>query len=209
MRSTTMGLLLLLAQGASAQLLRPEAHPSKVTVLVGETVTVRVTGVVVTWITGGTPFRPWHFKAANTRYIRVEGSFTDPWASTPMRITGLYPGKTKALFDERLDDYVDVTVRCGEEPAIQAAEPRQTVKTGEAVMLRALTPIAARTTFTWYRGAVGDLSAPIAESGPELAFIPPAAGRHSVWVMASTPCSTSTAQFEVEAWTPRRRIARH
>lgn len=212
MRHVVVALLLLSGPAASAQFMRPVAHPSQVTVLVGETVTVRVTGEVVSWLTGGMPFQPWRFKAANPKYIRVEGSFQDPWSLAPMRITGLRPGKTKALFDERLDEttyFVDVTVRCGKEPPIQAAEPQQSVKTGEPVTLRAVTPIAARTTFTWYHGAIGDMSAPIAASGPELELTPATAGKHSVWVMASTPCSTSTVEFEVEAWSPRRRTARH
>ena len=33
-------------------------------------------------------------------------------------------------------------------------------------------------------------------------------GRHHAWVLATTPCSSTTAQFEIEAVAPKRRSAR-
>ena len=206
-RSTLTLLVLALAVSAGAS---NYPHPAvgAVQVKVGETVQVRV-DLVHRW--GGYEFRPVFFESSNPRFVEVRGRMP---VAVPayMSITGVRPGRAEALLlgsDSTRYGAVDVTIVCGREPAIQTAEAQQTVKIGEPVLLRALSPIAERTTFTWYRGLVGDMSAPIAESGPEIAFTTNGPGQHHAWVMAITPCSSSTAQFQIDAVAPRRRATRH
>lgn len=200
-------LLISMAPAAAAQTVLT-LDPGSVVVGVGETATVRVSRGP--FLTGGSRLPALKFASANASIIQVEGSLTDPHWTGRMRITGLRPGKGRALVQgyDPSTVHVAVTVVCRDEPPIHAAEPRQTTKIGQPVTLRAETPIAGRTTFTWYHGLAGDLSAPIAASGPEIPFATSDPGPHHAWVLATTPCSSTTAQFEIEAVAPRRRSAR-
>ena len=205
-RSLVVLALCSLATTASAAWY-PKLDGNLVRMEVGETVKIRVSAVWTgLWLV---PWTPWIFESSRPDVIQVEGAMFNSQPAD-MRITALRPGEAKGMIRPWSTFYsVDVTVVCGNESPVQAAEPRQTTKIGEAVALRALTPIAARTTFTWYHGQVGDLSAPIAGSGPEIAFATNDAGPHYAWVLATTPCSSSTAQFTIDAVSPRRRTARH
>jgi hypothetical protein len=207
MRRIVFALLLLSLSATASAAWYPSLDGNMARIEVGETVTVRVraiwTGLMVI------PWMPWTFESSNPDVARVQGQML---SSQPgeMRITGVSPGHARGLIRPMSAFYsVDVTVVCGKESPIQAAEPQQTAKTGEAITLRAVTPIANRTTFTWYHGLVGDMSAPIAGSGPEIAFATNDPGTHYAWVLATTPCSSTTAQFEIDAVSPRRRSARH
>ena len=206
-RSLSALLLLALAAPLSAGYYA-KAEVDAVTVRVGETVEVRVDALYFPWSV--VEFRPIVFESSNPRFIKVTGRMSLPQTSY-IRIVGIRPGHVQALFATKEGNAgaVDVTVVCGKEPAIQTAEAQQRAKIGEPVTLRAVSPIAERTTFTWYRGLVGDMSAPIAAAGPELELTPNEPGQHYAWVMATTPCSSSTAQFEIEAFAPKRRGVRH
>ena len=177
---------------------------------VGETLRVRIDAAYIP-MSGGMEFRPLVFESGNERLIEVTGKMPLP-VTDFMYVTGLRPGRAQALLLDRngvRSAVVEVTVVCGREPEIQAAAPLQSAKLGAPVTLRAETPIAERTTFTWYRGLVGDMSEPLAASGPELELTTNEPGLHHAWVMAMTPCSSSTASFAVDVVAPKRRSARH
>ncbi|HEX6088094.1 MAG TPA: hypothetical protein VF266_26425 [Thermoanaerobaculia bacterium] len=207
----TLLLLLVLAAIAPAALggyYEPRFDRRRVTVNVGETTKVRVTAAYVyfPWIPA--IFTPWDFSSENSSIAQVQGMLDAVDSVGTMLITGRKPGRTYARarpWDST--NVVSVTVVCAAEAPVQAAEPRQSTRPGVPVTLRAVTPVA-QTTFTWYHGRVGDMSAPIAGSGPELVFASHDHGVQHAWVMATTECSSSTAQFEIEVTSPRRRSAR-
>jgi hypothetical protein len=122
-------------------------------------------------------------------------------------VTGVAPGT--AILTIRNEEYMSTTIDifCGHEDPIHAAEPRVVGNIGRPVTLEAVTPIAHRTTFAWYRGRQGDPSSPISASGPELSYTP-SAGTQYVWVLATTPCSSSMAEFRVDGHPARRRTVR-
>jgi hypothetical protein len=206
-------LLLVIAALAPAALggyYEPRFDRQRVTVAVGETVTVRVTAgyVYFPWLPA--TFSPWVFGSESSSIAHVQGMLDAADDVGTMLITGRKPGRTYARarpWDS--DNVVDVTVVCAAEEPVQAAEPRQSTRPGLPVTLRAVTPAAERATFTWYHGRVGDMSAPIAGSGPELVFASNDHGVQHAWVMATTVCSSSTAQFEIETAAPKRRSVRH
>ncbi len=212
MRRALLPLLLLgMAPAALAGYMTPQFERTQVRVAVGESVKVRVKAVYVYFAFLPTDFSPWDFESGNRRVAAVSGSMVpDPGAMTTMTITGRSPGKTVAKVKPADgNNVVQVTVYCPDEPPVQPAEAHQRTKLGETVTLRAVTQFASRTTFTWYRGPAGDMSSPIAAGGPEIPFTAGETGLHHVWVMATTACSTTTAQFAVEAFVPKRRTARH
>jgi hypothetical protein len=206
MRRLLLLLLVLVAPVASAAWY-PSLETGALNLRVGQSATVQVRAIWTgTWIV---PWSPWYFESTNPGVARVTGSMLTSQPGT-MYITALAPGRTNAYIQNWSDFYrVEITVTCGSESPVQAAEARQATKVGEAVTLRALTPIATRTTFTWYHGRIGDTSMPIAASGPELVYATDDPGVHYAWVLATTPCSSSTAEFEIEAITPKRRASRH
>jgi PKD domain len=200
-------ILLIFAAMPAAAAWYPKMETGAVRIQVGETTTVRVvpvwTGI---WLV---PWHPWVFDSTNPAVARVEGRMDTSWPGE-MRITGVRPGRANGVIQGWTDFYrVEVTVVCASEVPVQAAPVQQTVKAGESVVLQAQTPIASRTTFTWYRGRVGDQSSPLAQSGPEITLVAEKPGTQYAWVLATTACSSSTAEFTIDAVVPRRRSARH
>ena len=154
------------------------------------------------------PWTPWYFQSTNPRVARVTGEMLDSRAGL-MVITAREPGRANAVISGWSDYYrVEVTVVCGNEENVAAASPSLTATTGVPITLRAFTPHSNRTTFTWYHGRTGDMSYPIGQSGPEIVYVTDDAGLHYVWVLATTSCSSSTAEFLIEARSPRRRPSR-
>ncbi|HEX6088093.1 MAG TPA: hypothetical protein VF266_26420 [Thermoanaerobaculia bacterium] len=205
-----LAMLLLLAAPAEAGHYYGKPSVDTARIKVGETLRVRIDAAYVP-MSGGMEFRPLVFESSNERIIEVTGKMPLP-VTDFMYVTGLRPGRAQALLLDRngvRSGVVEVTVVCGREPEIQAATPSLSAKIGMPVLLRAETPIAERTTFTWYRGLVGDMSEPLAASGPEFLFASNDPGVQHAWVMATTPCSSSTAQFAVDVVAPKRRSARH
>jgi hypothetical protein len=207
MRRALVALFLVLAASTASAAWYPSLETGAILLEVGETQTVGVraiwTGLMIV------PWQPWVFSSTNASVARVTGEMLD---SRPgqMRITGLAPGRADGVILGWSHYYrVEVTVVCGREDAVQAAPGRHAAVTGVPITLRAVTPIADRTTFTWYHGRVGDTSFPIPQSGPEIVYVTGDAGPHYAWVLATTACSSSTAEFQIDAVNPRRRGARH
>ncbi len=183
----------------------PSFSPTKVRVAVGETVTVVETA---RW-SGITSYSPidWAFITADRDIADAYAEVINP-SAVEIPITGIAPGVTNLA--RRINGrpgyaYVDITVYCGSEPPALAAEPVVDVKLGEEVTLRAVSPIADRSKFLWYAGELGDTSRLIPFGAPELTFTPESAGTHHYWVMAMTPCSTSTVAFQVNVHRSKRR----
>ena len=180
----------------------PHIQPTYLRLEVGET---RMAHVRAIW-SGvlAVPWKDWVFDTTKRTVAVTSGRMT---SSMPydVSVTGTGPGFTYLKITSFPGEYTFIEVVCGKEDPIHPAEARVVGAPGKPVTLEAVTPIAHRTTFTWYRGHVGDQSSPIAGSGPELSFIPQ--GRtESVWVLATTPCSSSTAEFLVEVPVKRRAV---
>lgn len=184
----------------------PSIDPTYVRVEVGQTKTATVraiwTGI---WVI---PWTPWVFVSSNPSVAQVAGRMDNSLPGT-MYITGVKPGNALATIDGWTSFYsVDIDVVCGREDPIQAALPQQHTLINVPVALRALTPIANRTSFTWYHGHIGDLSHPINGSGFEIPYVTNDVGAHYAWVLATTPCSQSMAEFRIDAHAPKRRLVR-
>jgi hypothetical protein len=155
-------------------------------------------------------WKPWIFLVTDPAIAHVDAVMTTP-AAMDVLVTGLAPGQA-GLYVEGVAvqlAFVTVDVACGSEEAISVATPVVKTIVGKPVTLRAETPIAHRTAFTWYRGRSGDESQPIAgAAGPELTLTPETRGTEYVWVRATTPCSTSTAELRIDAQPPKQRAAR-
>jgi hypothetical protein len=187
----------------------PTFDPRNVRVAVGETFVVTVQA---RWSGISFPDLPaWEFASTDPTVAaaNIEMQTTKP---VDLPITGISPGTTTIAQRSNGhfvgNGFVNVTVYCASEPAIVAAEPRIESKLGDAITLRALSSIAERSHIVWYAGELGDTSRPIPFAGTELTFTPESAGTHHYWVMATTPCSTSSAQFEVVVRPLKRRSVR-
>jgi hypothetical protein len=207
MRRALLALFLVSVASSASAAWYPSLETGAILLEVGETQNVGVraiwTGLMIV------PWQPWVFASTNPSVATVSGEMLD---SRPgqMRITALRPGRADGIILGWTNYYrVEVTVVCGRENAVQAAPSRQTAVVGVPISLHAVTPIAERTTFTWYHGRVGDTSFPISQSGADVVYVTDDAGPHFVWVLATTPCSSSTAEFQIDAVNPRRRGARH
>jgi hypothetical protein len=207
MRRSLLALLLLGLTSSASAAWYPRLEKTGVLLEVGQSTTVEVyavwTGI---WLV---PWTPWTFQSTNPRVASVTGEMPDSRKGL-MVITAREPGRANAVISGLSDYYrVEVTVVCGNEDSVVAASPTLTATTGTPITLRAYTPHANRTTFAWYHGRTGDMSFPIGQSGPEIVYVTDDAGPHSVWVLATTSCSSSTAEFLIEARPPKRRPSRH
>lgn len=206
-RRTLLLLVLVSVATTAAGAWYPVFDPTYVRVEVGETRWVRVrtvwTGIMIV------PWSNWYFGSTHPLIAHIDDVMVNS-GTKDIAITGVAPGEAGLyLHGYALNrPYVAVDVVCGVETAIANATPEVKTVPGKGVTLRVETPIADRTAFTWYRGRAGDLSRPLAGEGPQLTWVPPTHGRHQVWVRATTPCSTSTAEFVIDALAPRQRAAR-
>ncbi|PYQ31586.1 MAG: hypothetical protein DMF56_00290 [Acidobacteria bacterium] len=123
-------------------------------------------------------------------------------------IYGISPGDT-VIPRSTGGYYVKIHVVCGSELPVRAERPVIAGRAGEPVQLRVLSEIAQRTTFQWYAGHIGDTSQLLATGGAELTFTPLTSTKQYVWVSAITPCSLSTAEFEIDVPPVRSRAVRH
>lgn len=206
MRRSLLLLTLLFTAATASAAWYPSLETGALRLEVGQSRTVEVRAIWTgTWLV---PWSPWNFESTNPGVARVTGSMLD---SRPgqMYITALKPGRADAVLQGWTHFYrVEVTVVCGHEDAIAPATPLVTTTTATPVALRAVTDIADRFTFTWYHGRTGDTSFPIGQSGPEIVYVTNDPGEHHAWVMATSPCSTSTTEFTIDARAPRRRTSR-
>lgn len=201
---------LLFATSAHAGGWSVDASPRSLRVEVGSTETVRIyarwSGITVYY-----PWSPWRVFSTRLSVAMAEANVPSPSVYIYVPVTGIAPGKASLYVDGTAisGQYVDIDVVCGEEAPVVNATPVTATRAGVPVTLRVESRMAGRTTFTWYRGRTGDTSLPIAAAGPSLEFTPHVSGANYVWVMAATPCSSSTAEFMIEVPAPKRRSARH
>lgn len=125
-----------------------------------------------------------------------------------MVITGISPGDT-GVPKPSGGYYLTIHVVCGNELPVLAEQPVIAARAGEAVQLRVVSEIAQRTTFQWYAGRIGDTSKLLAIGGTELGFTASTLPKQYVWVLASTPCTSSMAEFEINVPPARGRAVRH
>ena len=123
-------------------------------------------------------------------------------------IIGVSPGDT-VIPKSTGGYYVKIHVVCGNELPVRAEQAVIAARAGEAVPLRAVSEIASSTTFQWYAGRTGDLSQPLATGGMQLTYTASTSPKQYVWVSATTPCSISTAEFEIDVPPARNRAVRH
>jgi hypothetical protein len=203
-------IMLLFATSASAGGWSVDATPKSLRVEVGSTATVRIyarwSGITVYY-----PWSAWRVFSTRPSVAAAEAHVPNPSTYVYVTVVGIAPGKASLYVDGTAisGQYVDIDVVCGEEAPVVNATPVTAARPGVPVTLRVESRMAGRTTFTWYRGRTGDTSSPITAAGPWLELTPNASGTNYVWVMATTTCSSSTAEFVVEVPTPKRRSARH
>ena len=171
---------------------------------VGETRPVRVTARGASIAV----FTPWTFTSTRPGVAAVVGKMDTP-APSSVAVTGILPGTAGILVRPYSElEQVAIVVECGREDPIQAETPERTVDRGHAVTLRVLTPIAHRMAFAWYRGRAGDTSQPLSASGPQVELVPDTSGAHYAWVLGTTPCSSSMAEFRIDVRAPKQRVVR-
>jgi hypothetical protein len=150
----------------------------------------------------------WIFSSVDHSVANVSGKLYSPNTRAKIRVTGLAPGfswiVTGSYPGARL---ARIIVSCGEQAPVVAANPEVSARLNEEVALTTASADLDRTTFTWYRGRLGDTSQPLDASGPAIQFAADSTGDHYVWVSAMSACSTSRAEFHVEVIQPRRRGA--
>jgi hypothetical protein len=200
-----VGILAMVFPGPRPQVFVPDFEFHWMRVEVGETRTVKVTarssGPNAT-------FNPWTFISSTPDVALVEGKMDVPQV-TRVAVTGLRPGRA-GIFVRPFSDFeqVKIEVECGREDPIHADTPERAAVRGDTIRLRVLSPIAHRTTFAWYHGRTGDTSKPLNASGAEVDLVPATAGTHYAWVLATTPCSSSMAEFRIEVRMPKQRVVR-
>ena len=154
-------------------------------------------------------FTPWVFVSTDPAIAHVDTTMSTP-APIDVPVTGVGPG-TAGLYVQGKSPafaFVNIEVVCRAEGPIENATPVVKIIAGKPVTLRVETPIAHRTAFTWYRGRNGDKSQPIGgAAGPEL-VLTPERGTEYVWVLATTPCSTSSAEFRIDVQPSKQRALR-
>jgi len=207
MRRRVLVLLLVSTASTASAAWYPALETGAVRIEVGQTTTVGVRAIwsgiwLVEW-------HPWFFESTNPSVASVTGQMLDSRPGA-MVITGLTPGRANGVIQGWSHSYrVEVTVVCGSEENVAAVNPYVVATTRVPITLRALTPHASRTAFTWYHGRTGDMTYPIGQSGPEIVYVTDDPGPHYAWVLATTACSSSTAEFLIDAKPPKRRTSRH
>ncbi|HEX7831611.1 MAG TPA: hypothetical protein VF787_18290 [Thermoanaerobaculia bacterium] len=208
-RVLLLAVLIALAMPVSATWW-PTVSPRAIRVAVGETTSVTATA----WWSGLTDYGGginWRFVTPDPDIAKVDTTMTTS-GSREVAITGVAPGQTYILYIRNgslnPSGLADITVYCGDEPAVKPAEALVETKLGDEVTLQAMSSIADRSTFVWYAGELGDTSRAIPFGGTTLTFTPETSGVHHYWVMATTPCSASSTAFEVNVRPLKRRAVR-
>lgn len=153
---------------------------------------------------GGGEGLPWEHLSGDPS-IAIVRRLTDD--KSRLEVRGVSPGNTGIPGPGGY--YVRIKVVCGVEAPVIAEEAVIHARAGAAVPLRALAAAAERTTFQWYAGRSGDTSHPLAGGGTEVTYTPTASPKQYVWVLATTACTSSAAEFEIDVPTARTRAARH
>jgi hypothetical protein len=183
----------------------PDVKPTYMRLEVGETRVAKATRTTSWGTLMPAPCCDWVFYCSDENVAFTHAVLTNEPIDVP--ITGIGPGTTWLMIEGFSKKYTRVEVVCGAEDAIVPAQASVAGTIGRPLTLEVITPIANRTTFTWYRGRMGDVSSPLTVSGPEVQFVPQASSEF-VWVLAATECSTSSAEFHVTAHASKSRALR-
>ena len=206
--------LLALFLGASSAYGDWWVQPStrSLTLFVGEVDSIRLTPVWSGLVQYGPGY--WSYGSDKPWIATFRGDTLYAGKPQVYDVEGISPGTTHirqwTLYGwvTDLPPLVEINVLCPVENPVIALTPDVDVQRGEPVRLRLEAPLARRTTFSWYEGARGDTTHPLAGNAPMLDYTPAVAGDTTVWVRAATTCSTSIAEFHVHARAPRRRSVR-
>lgn len=192
---------LIVAFSASAAVM---FNPTQLQLTVGQNADVQVSFVSI-----GTTGGVLRFDSCDPAIATVTGEVVIPQgthgASGSFHVIARRPGATSACLYGLM--VVPITVTCGPVLPAEPAQPRLTTPVGTPVTLSVISPLLPDTTYTWYRGRAGDMTAPLSGDRADLVFTPVVSGANYVWVSVVTPCSTSHVEFLVQA-TARRRAVR-
>lgn len=185
----------------------PVFSPRSVSVAVGDT---EIVFADADWSGFSVPvWSNWHIYSSDPAVAAADVIMVTSEPPTPVPVTGIAPGTTSLSLNGDGRAWVSIEVYCRlPEPAVQAGTPVARVHIGDDVDLVAVSSIAHRSVFTWYEGRIGDTSRPLSATGSVFTFTPKKRGAQYVWVRATTPCSTSNAEFRIEAEIPKRRAVR-
>jgi hypothetical protein len=204
-----VAVLLTWSTTAAAQLLAGvRVTPETITIVRGETAFLEAHGIV-----GCCSKFPWsvEFRSSDPSIADAGGLLLSPSTQTAIAVTGHRPGTIMVVSPSVGFGSVAlalVHVNCGEEPPIHAVTARQSTALAAPVRLTLSVDVVTDRDYLWFQGRTGDQSRPLAGHGPAVDFAPDSYGVTTVWVRASTPCSTSTAEFQVDVSAPRSRLVR-
>jgi hypothetical protein len=209
MRRAFLILVLFLVAAPAFAVYWPTFGPRSLRLSVGQTASIGVSWYFTGF--GFFPPQPEYTMTTGDPRIALGGKALTAGRPADIPILGVSPGVTY-LFREVNgrpygDSYAEIRVVCEPEPPIQAAEPVQHALAGQSVTLTAVSPIVQRSTLTWYLGTVGDTSRPL-PGASATRTVSPLAGVHDYWVLATTPCSATSAAFRVEVAPAKRRAVR-
>ena len=199
----TLASLLLLATSATASL---HFAPDSLNLRVGDTATINVSFASLSTMGIGLRFTSCDPSVAIANGEVVVGTGSHYGTGT-IRVTAVSPGRTTLCFSSL--SAIPITVACGVVPDARAANANVATQVSKAVTLSVLFPPLPNTTYDWYLGRAGDRSMPLAGHDADLTFTPQTAGIHRVWALVSTPCSTGSVEFTLNAASTRRRGVRH
>lgn len=200
-------LVLLLAADAGAQSLHSlTIAPDPVRVHVGERVVATAIGHFGGFSTGFHWKMP--FESTNFAIATATGAMDWPDTSADIYVTGRAPGIAYIV-----SSYIgygefplaSIEVTCAEEAPITPAAAQLKTEPHRAVTLRLTGPPLPGQSFQWFRGRAGDTSHPLPGADAQLAFAPEDFGTVYVWALSRSTCSTSMAEFRIDAPAPRRR----
>lgn len=189
----------------------PSFYPQNVLVRVGETVEITARAAHSGLTTMPTPW-DWSFGSTDDQVAVIEGSLHDPQTETTIRITGISEGIASIVtYGSGVGAMGLITVICGDSVPVRAERPVIAAKPSEKVTLHAVAqPMPdPLTTFKWYAGRLADTTHPLQGNASELHVTAGAPGTYYYWVVVTTPCSSSVAEFRVDVLPARVRAARH
>lgn len=188
----------------------PSWSPTEIRLLAGQTADITVQAQ---WsgLTGYNDPIDWSFRSDNGNVAVAAFHLIDHERHT-VRVAAVGPGtafiRTESQGGMSAQYWVVIHVGCDAEPPVHAATPVVQARLGQVITLKAFSEFGYRAQFAWFLGREGDRSRPLAAGGPELDLRMGESGSQYVWVSATTPCSTSSAEFRVDVSLPRRRAAR-
>lgn len=181
-------------------------YPELIRIHVGEVVRPQANAIFGGFSSG----YKWKFQfgSGNESIAGIVGDMEWPQRSADLIVVGRKPGVTYVLSPEigyGVFPLATIEVTCAAEAPVTPAAATLRTEPHRPVTLQLTGPSLPGQTFSWYLGRIGDTSRPLAGAGPELPFAPEDFGTYYVWVLSKSTCSTSMAEFRVDAPLPRRR----